>query len=68
MAENEITGVVQGVHVPGTHKGEERVMQLGREPGRGGEHRYYRRARDATAINADKREPIDPRMPEMPPP
>ncbi len=27
----------------------------------------YSEARDSTGINAEKREPIDPRMPNMPP-
>ncbi|HWE01631.1 MAG TPA: hypothetical protein VG326_04415 [Tepidisphaeraceae bacterium] len=55
-------------HVPGTHKGEELVMKRGREPGRGEQgSKYYQSARDSTAINADGRKPIDPRMPNMPP-
>jgi hypothetical protein len=53
-------------HTPRTPKGEERVRQFGREPGReapsGG-----RTARDATSINPAARDPIDPRMPHMPP-
>ena len=56
-------------HVPGTHKGEELVFHRGREPGRGEPGRNgYRSARDSTSVNAAGREPIDPRMPEMPPP
>jgi len=51
-------------HTPGTAKGEER-LEDGAEPGRdGGEGRT---ARDSTSINADKRGPIDPEMPIMPP-
>ncbi len=53
-------------HTPGTPKGEERVRHAGREPGR--EHvKLGRTARDATSINAKARDPIDPRMPHMPP-
>jgi len=54
------------VHVPGTTKGEELVLNKGREPGRGG-GRSHRTARDSTGIGAEQREPIDPRMPHMPP-
>jgi hypothetical protein len=60
----------KGEHDLGTRKGEE--FGSG-EPGRPGgsehpdEHIPGRTARDATGINADKREPIDPSMPEMPP-
>ena len=53
-------------HTPGTPRGEELVRKGGREPGRdcpdGG-----RTARDATSINPHARDPIDPRMPHMPP-
>ncbi len=53
-------------HTPGTPRGEERVRREGREPGReGGQH--VRTARDATSICPDDRDPIDPRMPHMPP-
>ncbi|MDB5355415.1 MAG: hypothetical protein JWN24_1868 [Phycisphaerales bacterium] len=56
-------------HVPGTNKGEELVMKRGREPGRDEPgSRGYRDARDSTSIDPQDREPIDPRMPEMPPP
>jgi len=51
-------------HTPGTRRGEEEVKRSGREPGR---ERPGRTARDATSINADKRNPIDPRMPNIPP-
>jgi hypothetical protein len=54
-------------HTPGTPKGEERVMREGREPGRE-DPRIGRTARDATGINPRARDPIDPRMPHMPPP
>jgi hypothetical protein len=54
-------------HAPGTPKGEERVAREGREPGRKND-RLGRTARDSTSINAEAREPIDPRMPHLPPP
>jgi len=54
-------------HTPGTPKGEELVMRKGREPGRE-DRRAGRTARDATSINPQRRQPIDPRMPQMPPP
>jgi hypothetical protein len=50
-------------HTPGTHRGEDWVKS-NEEPGREGKTRT---SRDATGINADKRAPIDPRMPNMPP-
>jgi hypothetical protein len=53
-------------HTPGTPKGEERVLNEGREAGR--EHEHCRLARDATSIQPEHREPIDPRMPHLPPP
>jgi hypothetical protein len=54
-------------HTPGTAKGEERLLVYGREPGRN-DGAPNRTARDSTSINARDREPIDPRMPQMPPP
>ncbi len=54
-------------HTPGTPKGEERVRREGREAGRE-DTKVGRSARDATSINAAAREPIDPRMPHLPPP
>ncbi len=53
-------------HTPGTPRGEELVRKLGREPGRDGPD-HGRTARDATSINPTGRDPIDPRMPHMPP-
>jgi hypothetical protein len=53
-------------HTPGTPRGEELVRKAGREPGRD-RPGVGRTARDATTINADAREPIDPRMPHLPP-
>ncbi len=53
-------------HTPGTPRGEEMVRKLGREEGRDGRG-GGRTARDATSINAPARDPIDPRMPHLPP-
>jgi hypothetical protein len=53
-------------HTPGTPKGEERVRREGREPGRE-DTRYGRVARDSTSISPRARDPIDPRMPHLPP-
>jgi hypothetical protein len=50
-------------HTPGTHRGEGWSRHKS-EPGREGETRT---SRDSTGINADKRAPIDPRMPNLPP-
>ncbi len=53
-------------HVAGTPKGEE--LALGnKEPGRDPDRKNYRSARDSTGINADKRQPILPVMPNIPP-
>jgi hypothetical protein len=57
------------VHVRGTAKGEERTLTHGKEPGRSeNDQNGYRSARDATSINPEHMRPIDPRMPNMPPP
>ncbi len=53
-------------HTPGASKGEEKVKDEGKEPGRD-EIGEGRTARDSTSINAKNEEPIDPRMPNMPP-
>ena len=53
-------------HTPGTNKGEEWVIKRGREPGRHDDP-PHRTARDSTGLNAGKRDPIDPRMPHIPP-
>jgi hypothetical protein len=66
MARHEVTPDISA-HTPGTPRGEERVRRDGREPGRR-DPRFGRTARDATSINPKAREPIDPQMPEMPPP
>ena len=51
-------------HLPGTNKGEEWVLKGEHEPGREGNKRS---ARDSTSVNPKSREPIDPRMPHLPP-
>jgi hypothetical protein len=57
-----------GVHVAGTARGEERVRDSGKEPGRNKAGKTpYRTARDSTSINPEGREPIDPSMPHIPP-
>jgi hypothetical protein len=53
-------------HTHGAPRGEARIREVGREPGRDGPS-GGRTARDSTSINADAREPIDPRMPDLPP-
>jgi hypothetical protein len=50
-------------HSRGTHKGEGRAESQ-REPGREGKTAT---ARSATSINPKAHEPIDPRMPHLPP-
>jgi hypothetical protein len=54
------------VHVQGMHKGEELVLNKGREPGRNGSGQY-RSSRDSTGINAEHEKPIHPAMPNIPP-
>lgn len=54
------------VHVEGIHKGEEYVLEAGREAGRGCPGQY-RSARDSTSVNPDKHAPIHPAMPSIPP-
>jgi hypothetical protein len=66
MARQEVSPDLPS-HTPGTPKGEERVRREGLEPGRQRKE-PHRTARDSTSINAEAREPIDSRMPEMPPP
>jgi hypothetical protein len=56
----------QPVHVPGTIRGEELAIRRGKEPGRGNKP-FYRSARDATGINAQDSQPIDPAVPNIPP-
>jgi len=58
---------VEPVHVPGTHKGEQVVLDRGREPGRVKGRGQYRTARDSTSINPEHSGPIDAAMPNIPP-
>jgi hypothetical protein len=51
-------------HTPGTTRGEETIFSKGPEPGR---ETGKRTARDATSVNPKAHDPIDPRMPFMPP-
>ncbi len=54
-------------HTPGTPKGEELVRE--KAASRAAKTRGQgRTARDSTSICPEAREPIDPRMPHMPPP
>jgi hypothetical protein len=52
-------------HTSGTKRGEAWVYEGAKEPGREGQGRT---ARDATSVNPKSRAPIDPRMPNLPPP
>ena len=54
-------------HVKGTTRGESLAISKGKEPGRETNTKSYRTARDSTGINPKAREPIDPRMPHIPP-
>lgn len=55
------------VHIPGILKGEEIVLRKGREAGRGDSNQGYRSSRDSTSIESDRRQPILPSMPSIPP-
>lgn len=61
------SGVTISSHTPGTPKGEEQTRKQGREPGRDNPMKAFRTARDSTSINPEDMEPIDPRMPYLPP-
>ena len=50
-------------HTPGTNKGED-WGKRGKEPGRENETPT---ARSSTGVNAKAEDPIDPRMPHLPP-
>jgi hypothetical protein len=63
---SERTYQPQPNHVPGTNKGEEQALTT-KEAGRGEGGKCYQTSRDATGINADKRAPIHPAMPCIPP-
>jgi len=60
-------GVDLPSHTPGTSRGEELAKRKGREAGRDDPMTAWRTARDSTSINAGDRDPIDPRMPYLPP-
>ena len=69
----EHEGTDSPAHDTGTRKGEEMYSSHG-EPGRHRSGRSgadrpagYSTARSSTGINPDDREPIDPRMPHIPP-
>ncbi len=53
-------------HVAGIPKGEEKALKT-KEPGRKAGRKNYQDMRDSTGINADKRQPIHPAMPHIPP-
>ncbi len=55
----------QPTHVEGTKRGEEAGFR--KEPGRDLHAKNYRSARDSTGINASRREPINPKMANLPP-
>lgn len=63
---NKVSQPPEPTHVPGMNKGEEYVLDHGREPGRG-DRKKYRTARDSTGINAAQKGPIHPAMPHLPP-
>jgi hypothetical protein len=66
MANDEVRPDISS-HTPGTPRGEDRVRNEGREPGRD-QLQGGRTARDSTSINPRARSPILPQMPQMPPP
>ena len=74
IEEQEDKGSDTTSHDWGTNKGEEAASDQGKEPGRenkttddSGRPTATRTARDSTGINADAEEPIDEKMPHMPP-
>lgn len=67
---NSETAQDTATHDAGTRKGEEAgASEAGRHSGPGHPDMQSpgRTARDATSINPEDREPIDPSMPHMPP-
>jgi hypothetical protein len=54
----------RSAHIPGVPRGED---ESGRSHHLGETVVCARKSRDATGINPDKRAPIDPRMPNLPP-
>ncbi len=65
MAEQDTTPD-EPAHTPGTNKGEEQIATQGKEAGRDQEG-VDRTARDSTSVGVKHAEPIDPKMPKMPP-
>ena len=65
MAHPEVVPDISS-HTPGVRKGEEEA-ERNRPIGSRKAAKRARTSRDATSINADKRAPIDPRMPNLPP-
>jgi hypothetical protein len=55
----------QPIHIAGTSRGEQMVLDKGKEAGRG--KTPCRTARDSTGICANDRNPIIPSMPHLPP-
>lgn len=53
-------------HTPGSPKGEQKVRDSGREPGRE-DPDTARTARDSTSIDPQAKAPIVPSMPHIPP-
>jgi len=76
MDEQKPTTPPNPAHQPGTSKGEEKVKEEGKDPGRreAGSTGQAKRptgkstGRDSTGINASKEEPQDPESPHMPAP
>lgn len=73
MAQHDTSRDAPG-HDSGTGQGEEKSSTQGQESGRhdlGQSHADrpagVRTARDSTGVDADEHEPIDPKMPHMPP-
>lgn len=74
MGENETNPGTGPAHQPGTRKGEEMTDKAGKEPGHhdtGDSHANRpsgtSTARSSTGVNPEAEEPIDPKMPNMPP-
>lgn len=74
IEEQEDKGSDTASHTTGTPKGEEAASNYGDEAGRenestddSGRPTATRTARDSTGINSDAEDPIDEKMPHMPP-
>ena len=74
MGQGTQQGTDTPAHTPGTRKGEDITDSDGKEAGRhetgetgAGRPSGTSTARDATGINPENEEPIDPDMPNMPP-